>query len=176
MTWSIQVTSPATGRVSDLWRRRQGILDRSHRTNRLETLVVRFLLRVHEPQCQEPYRTHLRFDKNRVGSRAGVGPCMQKERENLTLGCRFNAVDAFEVRPIKALTAFFSSSGAPPRNALRIRSFVRICLILVDLRSISRRNFLRGSASGCHSPPPFPCQQTRLTGIRISKMTKTKVR
>jgi hypothetical protein len=112
-------------------------------------------------------RTRLPLGENSLGSRADIGPCMQKERKHITLGWRFNAVDAFEARPMKALTAFFSSSGAPPRKALRIRSFVRTCLILVDLRSISRRNFLRGSASGCHSPPPFPCQRNQLTDVML---------
>lgn len=99
--------------------------------------------------------THLPFGENGHGLKAGVGPCTQREKEHLTLGWRFKAVDAFETKPMKALTALFSSFGAPPRNALRMRSFVRTCFILVDLRSISRRSFLRGSASGCHSPPPL---------------------
>lgn len=76
-------------------------------------------------------------------------------KQKLTLGLRFSAVDAFEGKPTKALTIFFSLSGAPSRNSVRIRSCAKICLILCGLRSNSRRSFLRGSASGCHSPPPF---------------------
>lgn len=72
----------------------------------------------------------------------------------LTFGLRFSAVDAFDPALTKAFTTFFSLSGAPPRNDLRIRSSAKICLILEDLRSNSLRNFLRGSASGCQSPPP----------------------
>lgn len=109
--------------------------------------------------------THLPFGGNGHGSRAGVGPSTKREKEHLTLGWRFRAVDAFEAKPMKALTARFSSFGAPPRNALRMRSFVRTCLILADLRSISRRSFLRGSASGCHSPPPLLGQQEQLTVV-----------
>lgn len=75
-------------------------------------------------------------------------------RFKLTLGLRFSAVDALEVRLTNALTTFASSVDTPPRKFLRIRSSFKISLILLDLRSNSRRSFLRDSASGCHSPPP----------------------